>query len=67
MATTNVARGFTAPCPRCSGDNCTVALSDLTVTCPDCDVSIDLEEMQAMVAGWTRVFAWIAQATEKED
>jgi hypothetical protein len=57
-------RGFPGlMCPHCGNEGSTlVHLEDVTFHRQECDTDTPLEDMQAVVAKWTRVPAWVALA-----
>jgi transcription initiation factor IIE alpha subunit len=56
------------PCPRCCTEaSITLALDNLCeFTCGECDEAFSLRDVEAIIAAWTPVLAWLRQAPVKE-
>jgi uncharacterized protein (DUF983 family) len=66
MASTETAvkRGFKgAICPKCGEESIQVSLADVSVFyCSECQDEILLDDIRALIAGWTPVLAWLDTA-----
>lgn len=52
-------------CPHCGTiDTLGVKLEDMTIECRDCGEEVTKAEVDAMIAKWNRLFAWLAMAGE---
>jgi hypothetical protein len=62
-------RGWAAPCPGC-GETSTprVNLDSVhLVTCNHCSGEWTIEALEAMIAAWTPIVAWLKLAPERPD
>jgi len=68
MPATKTTRCLAVPCPRCGECNAvTVDLNDLDAfKCGDCDGEFSREDLDNMIAKWTRALAWIDAAPVEE-
>lgn len=63
-ATTKAIKTFEGlRCPSCGEIDClSVKLETLAVCCNECNEEVSRSEVDAMIATWTRLFAWLDSA-----
>ena len=60
--TTTTDRGILLPCPMCGEAQASVSLNladGETFTCHECENDFTREDLQARIASWTRLLAWV--------
>jgi uncharacterized protein (DUF983 family) len=70
MATMKTVRGFkNIICPRCMEEGgITMDAADVhAFHCRECDEDIEADAVRDLIAGWTKLLAWLDTAPERED
>ena len=65
MATATKTTGFKVSCPLCGAlEGLKVQVTDLTVTCCECDEEVSKADLQAAIRETERLVRWLAMAEE---